>query len=144
MPPPLQSLPEWGGGILETLRNGATVRVTTLERTLVDVLDAPRHGGGWEEIWRSLESVEFFDLDAVTEYVLALDSAVAVAKVGFYLEQHREHLMVEDRHLDRLRAHAPSHPMYLERGKREPGRLLTGWNLVVPERVRNRTWANVA
>jgi predicted transcriptional regulator of viral defense system len=144
VPPELQSLPEWGGGILETLRDGATVRVTTLERTLADVLDAPRHGGGWEEIWRSLESVEFFDLDAVTEYVLALDSAVAVAKVGFYLEQHREQLMVEDRHLDRLRAHAPSHPMYLERGKREPGKLLTGWNLVVPERVLNRTWADVA
>jgi predicted transcriptional regulator of viral defense system len=143
VPPPLESLPTWGGGILAKVRDGASVRVTTLERTLVDVLDAPRHGGGWEEIWRSLESVEFFDLDAVTEYVLALDSAVAVAKVGFYLEQHREQLMVEDRHLDRLRAHAPANPMYLERGKREPGKLLAGWNLVVPERVINRTWADV-
>jgi len=43
-----------------------------LERTLVDVLDAPEHGGGWEEIWLSLESVEFFDLDAVIEYALKL------------------------------------------------------------------------
>jgi predicted transcriptional regulator of viral defense system len=108
------------------------------------VLDAPRHGGGWEEVWRSLESVEFFDLDAVTDYVLALDSAVAVAKVGFYLEQHREQLMVEDRHLERLRAHAPAQPVYLERAKREPGRLQAGWNLIVPERVLTRAWADVA
>jgi hypothetical protein len=34
--------------------------------------------------------------------------------------------------------------MYLERGKRESGKLLTRWNLVVPERVVNRTWAEVA
>lgn len=143
VPPPLRKLSDLGGGILKKHRDGVSVRVTTLERTLVDVLDAPRHGGGWEEIWRSLESVEFFDLDAVTDYVLKRGSAVTVAKVGFYLDQHREELMVEDRHLDRLREHAPSHPMYLERGKREPGKLLAHWNLVVPERVLNRTWAEV-
>jgi hypothetical protein len=75
------------------------VRATTLERTLVDVLDAPRHGGGWEEIWRSLESVVFFDLDTVADYALKLRSATTAARVGFYLEQHREALMVEEKHL---------------------------------------------
>ena len=144
VPPPLRTFPDLGGGVLEKMRDGASVRVTSLERTLVDVLDAPRHGGGWEEIWRSLESVEFFDLDAVIEYAFKLASAVTVAKVGFYLEQHREALMVEDQHLERLRAGAPRRPMYLERGKREPGKLLSRWNLVVPERVLNRTWAEVA
>ncbi|MBI5491125.1 MAG: transcriptional regulator [Deltaproteobacteria bacterium] len=144
VPPPLRALPRMGGGILERPRDGTTVRVTSLERTLVDVLDAPRHGGGWEEIWRSLESVEFFDLDAVIDYAFKLESAVAVAKVGFYLEQHREELMVEDQHLERLRERAPRRPMYLERGKREPGKLVSGWNLVVPERVLHRSWAEVA
>jgi predicted transcriptional regulator of viral defense system len=118
--------------------------VTTLERTLVDVLDAPRHSGGWEEIWRSLESVELFDVDAVTDYALKLGSAVTVAKVGFFLEQHRDEWMLEDKHLQRLQEHAPSQPMYLERGKRESDKLLSRWNLVVPERVLNRTWAEVA
>lgn len=143
VPPPLRVLPDLGGGVVEKTRDGTSVRVTTLERALVDVLDAPRHGGGWEEIWRSLESVEFFDLDAVVEYAFKLASAVTVAKVGFYLEQHREVLMVEDQHLERLRERAPRRPMYLERGKREPGRLLSRWNLVVPERVLNRSWAEV-
>jgi len=143
VPPPLRDLSDLGGGVAERLRDGASVRVTTLERTLVDVLDAPRHGGGWEEIWRSLESVEFFDLDAVTDYAFTLGSAVTVAKVGFYLEQHREELMVEDRHLDRLCERAPAQPTYLERGKRESGKLLSRWNLVVPERVLNRAWAEV-
>jgi predicted transcriptional regulator of viral defense system len=141
--PSLRRLPDLGGGFVDVRRGGLSVRATTLERTLVDVLDAPRHGGGWEEVWRSLESVEFFDVDAVTDYALKLGSAVTVAKVGFFLEQHREALMIEDGHLERLRLHAPKHPMYLERGKRESGRLLGRWNLVVPERVLNRSWAEV-
>jgi predicted transcriptional regulator of viral defense system len=140
-PPPYRRPADRGGGIVERFRGGVAVRVTTLERTLVDVLDAPRHGGGWEEIWRSLESVEFFDLDAVVEQVLRRGSATVAAKVGFYLEQHREELMVEEHHLDRLRERAPARPVYLERGRREPGRLLSRWNLVVPERVLRRAWA---
>lgn len=143
VPPPLRALPDLGGGVVERTRDGVSVRVTTLERTLVDVLNAPRHGGGWEEIWRSLEAVEFFDLDAVIEYAFKLASAVTVARVGFYLEQHRDTLMAEDHHLERLRERAPRSPMYLDRGKREPGKLLSRWNLVVPQRVLDRGWAEV-
>jgi predicted transcriptional regulator of viral defense system len=140
VPPPLRKLPDLGGGIASRTRSETQVRVTTLERTLVDVLDAQRHGGGWEEIWRSLESIESLDLDAVINYAFKLRSAVAVAKVGFYLDQHREALRVEDRHLDRLSKRMPRCPIYLERGKRESGRLLTRWNLIVPEYILNRTW----
>jgi predicted transcriptional regulator of viral defense system len=143
VPPTLRRLSDLGGGFVDVARGGLPVRVTTLERTLVDVLDAPRHGGGWEEIWRSLESVEFFDVDAVTDYALKLGCAVALAKVGFFLEQHREELMLEESHLKRLQEHVPAQPTYLERGKRESGKLVARWNLVVPERVLYRAWAEV-
>jgi hypothetical protein len=63
--------------------------------------------------------------------------------VGFFLEQHREALFVEDRHLKSLREHAPHQPRYWDR-KRETGRLVMPWNLIVPERVLNRVWAEVA
>ena len=131
-----------GGGVAEVRHGGGLVRVTTLERSLVDVLHAPETAGGWEEIWRSLELVEFFDLDAVIEYALALGSALTVGRVGFFLEQHREELMVEDHHLERLRAGAPSQPRYLD-ARREPGRMVSRWNLVVPRRVLDRSWQEV-
>jgi predicted transcriptional regulator of viral defense system len=143
MPVALRALPDLGGGVVEKRHAGGVVRVTTLERALVDLLDAPDKGGGWEEIWRSLEMVEFFDLDAVVDYALKLGSAVTVARVGFFLEQHRAALMVEERHLAALRAHAPRQPRYLD-GRREPGRLVGDWNLVVPERVLERRWEEVA
>lgn len=130
-------------GVTEQRRGGGVVRVTTLERTLVDVLDVPTNAGGWEEIWRSLEMVEFFDLDVVVAYALKLGSALTVARVGFFLEQHREALMVDDAYLDKLRKRRPRQPRYLD-ARREPGKLLSGWNLVVPENVMSRAWAEVA
>jgi len=122
---------------------GGTVRVTTLERTLVDVLDVPGKAGGWEEVWRSLEMVEFFDLDAVTSYAAKLGSALTAARVGFFLEQHRDGLMVEDKHLDQLRRLRPRQPRYLD-VRRTPGKLVASWNLIVPDDVLGRTWADVA
>src|SRR5690606_41212688 len=99
-------------------RAGMELRVASLERTLVDVLDRPDLSGSWEEIWRSLESVEFFDLDQVVEYVLLLENATTAAKVGFFLEQHKETLMADDAHLNPLRSLRPRQPHYFVRGKR--------------------------
>ena len=101
-PRALRTLPDLGGGVATESYAGGTVRVTTFERSLVDLLDSPDLGGGWEEIWRSLEMIEYFDLDAVVTYTLKLGSALTAARVGFFLEQHRETLFVEDDHLKRL------------------------------------------
>ena len=122
---------------------GGEVRVTTLERTMVNVLDAPDLGGGWEEIWRSLEMVEYFDLDAVVGHALALRSALTCARVGLYLERHRDELFIRDEHLARLAEQAPKQPRYLD-GRRLPGRLVKPWNLVVPQQVLQRAWQEPA
>ena len=130
-------------GVSTVDRVGMEIRVTSLERTLVDVLDRPGISGSWEEIWRSLESVEFFDLDRTVEYALLLENATTAAKVGFFLEQHCESLMVEDRHLKPLRDLRPRQSHYLDRTKRKSGRLVSEWNLIVPVEVIERTWGDV-
>ena len=124
-------------------RLGTDARVTSLERTLVDVLDRPDISGSWEEIWRSLESVEFFDIDKIIEYTLLLENATTAAKVGLFLDQHRDTLMVQDNHLKRLYDLKAKQPCYLERSKRQSGRLVSDWNIVVPENILNRTWSEV-
>jgi predicted transcriptional regulator of viral defense system len=125
-------------------RQGLEVKVTSLERTLVDVLDRPDYCGGWEEIWRSLEFIEYVRLDLVTEYVRLLGKSTTAAKVGFYLEQHKDELMVKQEYLDELKEMTPRQPHYLERRKRNGGQLAGNWNLVVPDEVINRSWEEVA
>jgi predicted transcriptional regulator of viral defense system len=134
MPPAARGLTDLASGIVIAHRDGLPVRVTSLERTLVDVLDAPRYGGTWTDIWQSLESIPSLDLDFVVLYAIRLGSALTVARVGFYLEQHRDALGVDARYLEALRRNAPRQPIYLD-GRRERGRLVAGWNLVVPDRL---------
>ena len=134
-------------GVKSAERSGVDLRVTSLERTLVDVLDRPDLSGGWEESWRSLASVEFFDLDRVVEYTIMLDGATIAAKVGLFLSQHREKLMVEESHLDALRKRKPRAPHYLvpnRRGENRDGKFISEWNLIVPRDLAERTWEQVA
>jgi len=131
-------------GIEEFRHAGGAVRVTTLERTMVDVLARPDLGGGWEEVWQSLRSIDFLYLDQVVHYTLMLDNATVAARVGFFLEQHRDALMVEDRHLRRLKRHAPRQPCYLERRRTKPARLVKNWNLLVPLALLDRDWEEPA
>jgi FPC/CPF motif-containing protein YcgG len=86
--------------------------------------------------------VEFFDLDAVIDYTRKLASSLTAARVGFFLDQHREALMAEGGHLDALRGLAPSAPRYLD-SKREPGQLVSAWNLIVPQWVLAREWSEI-
>jgi predicted transcriptional regulator of viral defense system len=124
-------------------RSGLDMRVTTLERTLVDVLGHPDLGGGWEEVWRALEAIGFLNLDRLIDYALLLGNATTAAKVGFFLQQHRAALAVDDLHLRRLEAHTPRQPHYLQRNGAGATVYLRDWNLVVPSALVERAWQEV-
>jgi len=124
-------------------RSGVDVKVTSFERTLVDVLDRPDLSGSWEEIWRSLEMIEFFDLDQVIEYTFLLENRTTAAKVGFFLEQHKESLLLDDTDLEPLGKLRPKQPHYLERAKRKDCQWIKRWNLMIPVEVQNALWGEV-
>jgi predicted transcriptional regulator of viral defense system len=128
-------------GTVHVERLGQEVRVAGLERTLVDVCDRPDLAGGWEELWRSLETIEYFDLDVVMQYVRLLGNRTTAAKVGYYLQQHTEALGVDDRYLKRLERLCPRQPHYLERGK--AGKFVRRWNLVIPPSLAEQSWTQV-
>jgi hypothetical protein len=73
---------------------------------------------------------------------LLLRNATTAAKVGFFLEQHQEPLMVEDSQIDRLREVRSRQPHYMDRSA--PGRLVADWNLIVPEQMLSRAWEGEA
>lgn len=121
-------------------RQGLAIQVTSLERTVVDVLDRPNHGGGWEEIWRTAEHISILNLDKVIRYAELLDNATTIAKLGFFLEQFKEQFSIDEHTLKHLESKKPSGMHYLERSKRESGTCLQRWNLIVPNYILERAW----
>ena len=112
-------------------RAGGEVRVTTLERTVADVLDRPNLAGGADEVWRSVAAVAALDLGELESYVRAIGSRTLAAKVGFFLERRAEDLVVPPTLLERLRKRAPRSPVYCDR--RRKSLFASRWNLMVPE-----------
>jgi len=124
----------------EGFRGTTLVRVTSRERTLVDVLDRVSLSGGWEEAWRSLEMMSTLDLESVVAYALTLANATTIAKVGFFLEQHGEQFAVGNGVLERLRTRVPRGLHYADRGRASAGRLVEQWHLIMPVTVLDKDW----
>jgi predicted transcriptional regulator of viral defense system len=127
-------------GIKTIPHQGCELHVTSFERTLVDVLDKPAFSGGWEEIWRSLESIEYFDLEKVIEYALLLGNKATIALVGYYLEQHQNELRVKESHLKQLEAHRPKQPYYVDKLQKYSSKFNARWNLIIPAEIIEQSW----
>ncbi|MBI5548564.1 MAG: type IV toxin-antitoxin system AbiEi family antitoxin domain-containing protein [Deltaproteobacteria bacterium] len=113
---------------------GASVRVTTKQRTIAEIFDAPEQSGGWEELAQALFRAGQLDWEVVIHHADESSTSVGSARLGLFLEAWQERLGVTQHHLAALRALSPRQPRYLEPEHR-PGKLIAGWNLVVPEQV---------
>jgi predicted transcriptional regulator of viral defense system len=120
-------------------RQGLDIKVTTLERTFVDVLDRIESSGGWEEVVRSISKAVVLDADRVVEYCLKLNNKILAAKVGFFLEQRQEAFAIKETLLKQLLKNKPSSPQSLVRSN-ESGQFIKKWNLVMPIHVVKQAW----
>ncbi len=133
-----KTLPE-SIGVTRQAYHGLKVRLTDRERTFIDCINRPEYAGGIEETYRSLEKFPYLDFDKMFHYMKILGSRVSYARVGYFLEQHREKFFAEEKILQRLEENIPSSAVYFDPGRKE-GKLIKKWNLVVPQEVIEKKW----
>jgi len=121
-------------------RHEIEIKVTSLERTFVDIIDQPNRCGGWEEICRSLDVIAILNLSRVIQYTLMLEKATTVAKVGYFLEKMQDKIGVNNKQLTILEKQIPKKPHYLDRADRRDGKFFKRWNLIVPKNIVNQQW----
>lgn len=129
--------------VMTVNRQGLDVRLTDLERTVVDVLDRLETSGGWDEVTRSLAHVRVLDARAATDYALWLGRAATAAKLGLFLHQRQDDLFVDQAVLDALTEARPRRTHRVERGHRGPYRTVPRWRLSVPEAMYDPAWAEL-
>ena len=81
--PKLRKVHKTDFGITTFNREGVSLRITTLERTLVDILHRPKLAGEIEELWLSLEGISYLNLEEVVDYTLLLSQS-SVASEGWF------------------------------------------------------------
>jgi predicted transcriptional regulator of viral defense system len=125
-----------GGPLTETevlSGNGCgPLRVATIERAFVDMLERPRLTGTWADVVDTIGQIPTLDLERMVAYLERLDNATTAAKTGWILERHQEQFAVTTSVLKRIERLRPRGPHYLSRSRRESGQYVPRWNLVVP------------
>ena len=113
---------------------GVDVRATTVERTVADVFARPRLAGGWEELLRSLELIHQLDCLETARHMRSLGNAAAAGALGFWMERARDFLDARglDAALEELRQMAPGQARYALGARPGEGRLIRGWNVILP------------
>lgn len=120
-------------------RKGGQVRVTSLERTIVDILARPDLCGGWEEVIRSLDSLTSFDAEKLINYAISLSKCHIVARVGYFLEQLPDYLAINPQLMNKLLDHIPKCKTYMDKSLGE-GSYIKKWNVIVPRFIAERQW----
>lgn len=138
-------------GVQTLPRQSVVIKITSLERTLVDMLHELELSGGWEEVWRSFEFVKHFNFHAILQYLAFFNSAILNAKVGFYFSEYQKYhqINIDTSFFEQLKKHLPSlrSPRYLYRAvqqhpekKREAWQLVKEWRLIVPSSDISQRW----
>ena len=72
------------------------VRVTSLERTIIDCIDNIDLAGGIDEILSALEQIKILDEKKLLEVLKSYNHVLLYQKVGYILEQFKNELMISD------------------------------------------------
>lgn len=123
--------------------HGFIIRVTHIERTIVDVLDRINLSGGLEEVWRSLNNIQSIRAEDAVHYAILLNNATTIAKIGFYLRLRQKDFQISEHYFDQLKKHLPRSVHYLDRNNRKNGKYIKEWRLVVPNELVKQHWEDV-
>jgi predicted transcriptional regulator of viral defense system len=119
-------------GVSRALRNGVPVRVTSLERTLVDLLDRPDLGASMEELFEAFCTNDWdVDLSLMAGHAERIDSRVCAARLGLMLQTHPRHRGARTI-LKRLYRMRPTAAACAVPGIRNECFVQGRWNLVMP------------
>ncbi|HXP95698.1 MAG TPA: hypothetical protein VN809_03230 [Telmatospirillum sp.] len=121
-------------------RLGQMIRVTAIERTVVDVLHRFDITGGIEEVLPSLDLVQYLDPAKVIEYVTVLKSRTVASVVGWWLDSHRSTLGITDNELEGLRALLPRSKHYALGAKPGNAVMIEPWRVLLPARVLDQSF----
>jgi predicted transcriptional regulator of viral defense system len=113
------------------------VRVTDVERTVLDAINDVDRIGGLEEFLACLDLVPVLDTSKLLAYLAGYGKQVLYQKTGFLLGHYAERLRLPESFFADCEAHLGAGVRYL--GNPKEGRYDRRWRLVVPARRREAT-----
>ena len=116
----------------------AGVRVTTLERAVVDCIDNIDLGGGIDELLNALEQIRVLDENRLAEILQAYNKVILYQKVGFILEQYKDKYMLSDKFFTDCKSRLTNQIKYFLNDEYSDIAYNSDWQLMAPKNLKSR------
>jgi predicted transcriptional regulator of viral defense system len=131
-------------GVKKELRGGQELKITSPERTFVDILDRPKVlGYDWEEIARSLDKTYIGNLGFLVDYLILLGSKLTASRVGYFLERRGAESSVSEDVLGKIESLSSKSLVHLDPCHKKGNVFSKRWNLLVPDSLFNSKWEEI-
>jgi len=119
---------------VDTKRDG--VRITDMERTVLDGINDFERIAGLEELLRCMELVPYLNGEKLLSYLAAYKSGFLYQKTGYILEHYQKGFRIPDSFFDECRRNIPGSKRYFYHGIRHESPVLNkDWLLYVPKNL---------
>jgi len=116
-------------------KNTSGVRVTDLERTVVDNIKDFKKIGGFEELLNCLENVNYLDESKLKSYLEMYDIQVLYQKTGYLLSHYKENMQLSDDFFEYCKSNIGMSTRYLLKKNNDESNYNNEWKLVIPNNI---------
>ena len=117
-----------------TPQMNSMVKVTDLERTVIDCLDRIDRAGGLEEIIHCFSLITYLDEKKLLSYLSKYDKAFLHKKVGFVLQYFKDNVKLSDDFISECKQKGGPHVKYLT-NREESSTYFGEWKLCAPKNI---------
>lgn len=115
-----------------TPKNTQGIRVTSIERTVIDSIKDFEKIGGFEELLNCISSIHYLDEKILTTFLDAYQIQFLYQKTGFILELYKNELQLSDGFIDYCKTKTGKSTRYLTKDSKTYS---SPWRLVIPEEL---------
>lgn len=113
----------------------AAVRITSLERTVIDCIDDIDFGGGIEEVLNALEQIRILDDNKLLEVLEAYNCVLLYQKAGFILQHFQNKFMFSNEFFAECKRHLTKQVKYFLSNEYNEIVYNSTWQLMAPKNL---------
>lgn len=129
-------------GVLN-IDSSVNIRVTDLERTVVDCIDDINLSGGIDELLNCIEQIRIIDENKIIVYLDAYNKVNLYQKAGYILEQYKNEFKFTNKIFEHCLSKLNKSIKYFLKDEFKEVVLNKKWRLIAPKTLRNRTSGGV-
>ena len=114
------------------------IRVSSLEKTIIDCVDNIDLAGGIEEVLNALEQIKYVNESKLLEILKDINKMFLYQKIGFLFELYNNQLDLSNEFFAECKSHTSKKVNYFMQYEFKDTELNEKWNLIVPKNIKSR------